>query len=298
MDARKTGGGHSGTAGYCTASLAARHCLRAGFRLAGETAALLSDYLNLLMRWNRRINLVGAASWEEALDKLVMDSFWLARFLEQESAGTGAFLRERAAAREPVFAGDEPDLRERAPGACPPERILPDGGAGGGGEGAYAPETWDFGAGAGLPGIALRMVWQRGSYRMVESREKRALFLATVLARLNLPRTWVFRGRAETFMPGRKADLILSRAFMPWREILELVRPRLKPEGRVILLTREAVRPEKGWVCAASFSYRAGNSTRHFSALAAPAGDKPNTQHTVTSARVNCGVSGPASEPA
>jgi 16S rRNA (guanine527-N7)-methyltransferase len=258
----------SEAAGYCTASLAARHCLRAGFRLAGETAALLSDYLNLLMRWNRRMNLVGASGWEEALDKLVMDSFWLARFLEQESAEGGAFLRKSATALPPGFAADDPCLRERAPGACPPERNGPADDADWGGEKDDALETWDLGAGAGLPGIALRMVWQRGDYWMVESREKRALFLATALARLNLPRTRVFRGRAETFMAGRRADLILSRAFMPWREILETVRPRLKPEGRVILLTREAVRPEKDWVCAASFSYRAGSATRHFSALA------------------------------
>jgi 16S rRNA (guanine527-N7)-methyltransferase len=232
MDEGKAKGGRSGSAGCCTASLAARRCLRAGFPLAGETAALLSDYLNLLMRWNRRMNLVGAARWEDALDNLVMDSFWLARFLEQE-----------------VFGAD----------SARPAAGAEDGGF---------PETWDLGAGAGLPGIALRMVWRRGRYWMVESRGKRALFLATVLARLHLPHTRVFRGRAEIFMAGRTADLILGRAFMPWREMLEMVRPCLNPGGMVILLTREAVRPEKGWVCAASFSYQAGGVTRLFSALA------------------------------
>ena len=34
-----------------------------------------------------------------------------------------------------------------------------------------SPLTWDLGAGAGLPGIPLRMLWPDGSYYMVEVRE-------------------------------------------------------------------------------------------------------------------------------
>ena len=45
-----------------------------------------------------------------------------------------------------------------------------------------APCCWDLGSGAGLPGLPLRMIWQEGDYWMVEAREKRALFLSTVLA--------------------------------------------------------------------------------------------------------------------
>lgn len=44
------------------------------------------------------------------------------------------------------------------------------------------PCCWDLGSGAGLPGLPLRMIWQEGDYWMVEAREKRALFLSTVLA--------------------------------------------------------------------------------------------------------------------
>ena len=59
-----------------------------------------------------------------------------------------------------------------------------------------APCCWDLGSGAGLPGLPLRMIWQEGDYWMVEAREKRALFLSTVLAKYPLPGTHVFRGRA------------------------------------------------------------------------------------------------------
>lgn len=50
-----------------------------------------------------------------------------------------------------------------------------------------APCCWDLGSGAGLPGLPLRMIWQEGDYWMVEAREKRALFLSTVLAKYPLP---------------------------------------------------------------------------------------------------------------
>ena len=49
-----------------------------------------------------------------------------------------------------------------------------------------APCCWDLGSGAGLPGLPLRMIWQEGDYWMVEAREKRALFLSTVLAQYPL----------------------------------------------------------------------------------------------------------------
>ena len=99
-----------------------------------------------------------------------------------------------------------------------------------------APCCWDLGSGAGLPGLPLRMIWQEGDYWMVEAREKRALFLSTVLAKYPLPGTHVFRGRAEAFMagpPARTADLIVSRAFMPWPDRTAFARtpPRVSRLG-------------------------------------------------------------------
>ena len=107
--------------------------------------------------------------------------------------------------------------------------------------GAGAPRVWDLGAGAGLPGIPLRMVWERGDYTLVEVREKRALFLANALAALGLPRTGVFRGAAERLFaaepPGGDAgaDCIVSRAFLPWPKLLDFCRPALRPGGVIII---------------------------------------------------------------
>jgi len=136
------------------------------------------------------------------------------------------------------------------------------------------PLTWEPGAGAGLPGIPLRMVWQAGEYHMVEAREKRAIFLHTVLARLTLPRTLAVCERAEQFfarMRARKraADCILSRAFMPWERLLPFVADGLAPEGCVCIV---ANCPPPGllpgpWRLAAEFAYELDGVQRFFWAL-------------------------------
>ena len=134
--------------------------------------------------------------------------------------------------------------------------------------------TWDLGAGAGLPGIPLRMVWQAGEYHMVESREKRAVFLNAALARLALPRTFAACERAENFFvrmlaQQAQADCILSRAFMPWEKLLPFVADSLAPGGFVCIAANspppEAL-PEP-WALTAEYAYKIGNAQRFFWAL-------------------------------
>lgn len=133
------------------------------------------------------------------------------------------------------------------------------------------PFSADLGAGAGLPGIPLRLVWHAGSYTMVEAREKRALFLINALSRLKLPDTFVFRGKAEKFFQaaGRKMDCIVSRAFMPWPKLGEFCRPHLAKGGFLIVMANEKAPKDPGpWRAAEEYPYASGNRTRWFWALA------------------------------
>lgn len=199
----------------------ARLCRAAGFEPGAQAQEALGGYLELLMKWNRVMNLVGPHTWQAVFRTLIVDSLHLARFVE---------------------------------GLPLPE----------------APECWDLGAGAGLPGIPLRALWQRGEYHMVEAREKRALFLGTALARVELPRTRVFRGRAEDFMPTRPvADLVVSRAFMPWRDVLALVGRYVAPGGQVVFLTREPLAEAlpAGWNATGTAAYDVEGTTRYFWSL-------------------------------
>ena len=182
----------------------------------------LAGYLDMLCSWNKGMNLVGPYSWQDVLTRLVLDSFYLARFLER--------------------------------------LVIP-----------TAPVSWDLGSGAGLPGIPLRMAWKRGAYYMVEAREKRALFISPVLARLQLSQTYVFRGRAERFFQEqpRAADCIVSRAFMPWRQLLDFTAEHVQPGGLVVILANDAAPKQVPvpWCVALQESYGVDGSLRYFWAL-------------------------------
>lgn len=138
-------------------------------------------------------------------------------------------------------------------------------------------ESWDLGAGAGLPGIPLRLLWQDGHYFLVEERKKRVLFMEAFLERNPLPRTTVFCGRAEKFMKARKADLIVSRAFMPYAKLLPLVRGTLKPgaagntagpAGMTIIMSNDpAPQNLPGWSLVAEQPYATKGGVRYFWAL-------------------------------
>lgn len=185
----------------------------AGHGLAPGQAEALALYLELLMQWNARMNLVGARTWEQAFDDLAADSLHLA-----------ALLRELAAL-----------------GALPIE-----------------PLCLDLGAGAGLPGIPLRIVWPHGTYHMIEPREKRALFLGVALARLGLPGTHAIRSRAEDLPQAlRRADLVVSRAFMPWRDYLALAKELLAPGGICLVMALDAFEgePPEGFALVRQHAY-------------------------------------------
>ncbi len=160
--------------------------------LSESQSSHLRDYMDMLMLWNTRINLVGTLLWKETMAELICDSFYLAEFIK--------------------------DLNLPA-----------------------NPNTWDLGSGAGLPGIPLRMAFKEGSYTLVEVREKRALFMTTFLLKKPLVSTSVFWGRAEDFFQKQEeknqlADMILSRAFMPYEELAVFVVPYLKSGATLLLM--------------------------------------------------------------
>lgn len=144
------------------------------------------------------------------------------------------------------------------------------------------PLCLDLGAGAGLPGIPLRVLWREGDYWLVEVREKRTLFMRSTLGRLKLPGTNVFHGKAEDAL-GRladsghhaTADLILSRAFMPWPKLLDFIHPMLRNDGertgKAVILSNdpppdEAELPDT-WTLADVASYPAAGKDRFFWSL-------------------------------
>ncbi len=137
------------------------------------------------------------------------------------------------------------------------------------------PLSLDLGAGAGIPGVPLRLFWPQGEYVLVEPRSKRAVFLELAVSRLRLARTRVFRGRTEqlegpVLAPDTRATLCLSRAFMPWPEFLQLSSSFLTSTGVAIVMTNEAVSQERTpphMKLIHSYQYEAVRSPRYVSAF-------------------------------
>ncbi len=133
-----------------------------------------------------------------------------------------------------------------------------------------SPVTWDPGAGAGLPGIPLRLVWQKGSYHMIEIRQKRALFISQALGTLSLPQTFVHNTDISAFMGDKVADLVVSRAFLPWEKVLALFADHLAPDGQVVFMANEIpvasdfAAGAKGYVLTETHTYKSGSGTRSF----------------------------------
>ncbi len=109
----------------------------------------------------------------------------------------------------------------------------------------------DIGAGAGFPGLPLKIARPDMRLTLVEPAGKKAAFLRQVIRLLGLPGAEVACERAEAFAEKRPGcfDVILSRAFREPSLLLGLVSPLLAPAGRVIvsLGPETIISPVPGW---------------------------------------------------
>lgn len=133
------------------------------------------------------------------------------------------------------------------------------------------PLVCDLGAGAGLPGIPLRLFWSEGQYIWVERRQKRALFLENVQSWLKLPRFNGWHGDATDFlrMHSSKIKCIISRAFMPWQKLLPLCTSALAVDGILLIMANEPPPTglASGWALDEAPAYRIPAKTRYLWAL-------------------------------
>jgi 16S rRNA (guanine527-N7)-methyltransferase len=94
----------------------------------------------------------------------------------------------------------------------------------------------DIGAGAGIPGIPLRIVEPRIQLTLFEAKRKRVSFLSTLKRELDLADVEIFEGRAEEIIkqhPDKSGvfDVVLSRAIAQTRSFLTAISGYLKPGG-------------------------------------------------------------------
>lgn len=94
----------------------------------------------------------------------------------------------------------------------------------------------DVGAGAGFPGLPLRIFSDQIELLLIESNARKCAFLTEVVRQINLPGTRVIRARYEDASElGQGLDFIVSRALGGYEELLRWAAGALIPAGRLVL---------------------------------------------------------------
>lgn len=106
----------------------------------------------------------------------------------------------------------------------------------------------DVGAGAGLPGLALKIALPHWQVTELDSVGKKTRFVAHVVERLDLRGVTVLTGRAEDLARDRahreRYDLCLARGVAPLRVLAEYTLPFCAPGGLTIAMKKGQIASE------------------------------------------------------
>jgi 16S rRNA (guanine527-N7)-methyltransferase len=194
----------------------------------------ISIYIDLLLRWNARMNLTAIRNEKEIVTRHFGESLFLARNLYPDPSQ----LPETPCHPEPSrFIREADDAAEsKAPYPSPlPSLDVPV-------EPLRSPQVIDIGSGAGFPAIPLKIWAPTLHLTLIESNHKKAAFLSEVARALTLTNINVMTGRAEVLAPrlSSQADVVTLRAV----ERLETILPRavtfLAPKGTLAMLITTA----------------------------------------------------------
>jgi 16S rRNA (guanine527-N7)-methyltransferase len=211
----------------------------------------ISIYIDLLLRWNARMNLTSIRHEKEIVSRHFGESLFLARHLYPDSSllpnsdnrchpetrfhpetpgdpERSSVIREADAAAE----SKDPDQSPPSPPQVPVEPLHP-------------PQVVDIGSGAGFPAIPLK-IWAPSLHlTLIESNHKKAAFLSEVARALTLTNINIMTDRAEVLAPRRSspADVVTLRAVERFETILPTAVAFLAHEGTLALLITTAQLP-------------------------------------------------------
>ena len=160
----------------------------------------ISTYIDILLRWNARINLTAIRDPEEIVTRHFGESLFAARHLFPKQAHSGD--RERAALQGRVPHTEE--TRALAPGSSANgQRPTTNDGV----------SAADLGSGAGFPGIPIKLWAPHLALTLIESNHKKTAFLREIVRALTLTNVNVFPGRAEQLLLQRPDPSLTSEEY-------------------------------------------------------------------------------------
>ena len=96
----------------------------------------------------------------------------------------------------------------------------------------------DLGSGAGLPGVVIAIANPTLDLTLIEPLARRAQFLSEVISALELD---IKIEAKNSKLVTKKFDVVMARAVAPIDKLLELARPLLNPNGRVLALVGQNI---------------------------------------------------------
>jgi 16S rRNA (guanine527-N7)-methyltransferase len=91
----------------------------------------------------------------------------------------------------------------------------------------------DVGSGAGLPGIPLALALPRAHVTLLEANQKKTAFLQQAKLELKIDNIAIACERVEAWQPGRRFELVISRAFSDLAELVGLAGRHAAPGGKL-----------------------------------------------------------------
>jgi 16S rRNA (guanine527-N7)-methyltransferase len=183
----------------------------------GQAAALssaqleyISIYIDMLLRWNARINLTAVHQPEEIVTRHFGESLFVARHLFP--AGMGHPGRSLATNAKP----DSTIQPEEQDSATTNSRVI------------------DVGSGAGFPGLPIKIWAPKVHLTLIESNHKKATFLKEVTRALTLTDVDVLTAPAEGF--SGQAEIVTLRAVERFEKMLPVAARLVIPGGCLALL--------------------------------------------------------------
>lgn len=180
----------------------------------------ISIHIDMLLRWNARMNLTAVRRPEEIITRHFGESLFLARHLFPDRGVVNSHAGSAQGGSPHSIA--DPGQAVAQPGHFPQDSPA-------------ALRAADLGSGAGFPGLPLKLWRTDLLLTLIESSHKKATFLRELIRALTLTGIDVFAGRAES-LSSASFDLVTMRAVEHFEESLAAAALLARPGGRVALL--------------------------------------------------------------